>query len=398
MDYIKNVLTIRQKNLYAFVLSILVFLSFRPWPVWGHEWFWKVIIIVTFLISLNLLTKNNLRQNLFLANLYLISVLYLSFGGVKGYILPNFTQLSIYIFLLSLSKDFLVLVLQKFEKLITIVLLLGIITFLISSIVKLPSFSIAPLNPSKLSYYNVYIFDLSVFDYNIGNSRRFMSVFDEPGVIGSFLSLLISYKEIKFNKIRDFVFVVAGLLSFSLVFYIILFINLLYNKTLNIKFYLFFVCFIAIFYYVKPNYVQTVLFERFIVGNDLGIVNNRTTEDFDIKYDNFVKKGGEQLFLGLGPNSLKELSKEIELNVSSYKSVVYQYGILGFLIFVFFFFYSTWRYAPTKRGWFFFLIFLMVIWQRPEHFAYFNIIIYLCGLSYISKMEKINNKVLKQLR
>jgi hypothetical protein len=283
------------------------------------------------------------------------------------------------------------MVLDKFEKLITFIFILGIVTYLISIVITLPSFSIHPLNVLKTGNYKVYIFDLELVDYTIGNSRKFMSVFDEPGVVGTLAALLISYKKINFNKIKDIVLVVAGLLSFSLAFYIILLINLLYNRTLNLKFYLIFAIILFSFYYVKPEFVKVALLDRFIVGNNIGIVDNRSSETFNEEYDSFVKKGGAGLFFGLGPNALAKLSKVIEINVSSYKTIIYQFGILGAVLFISFFFYATYKFAPVKRGWFFFIIFLALAWQRPGVFSYFNLLIYLSGLSYISAIEIQNN-------
>jgi hypothetical protein len=164
-----------------------------------------------------------------------------------------------------------------------------------------------------------------------------MSVFDEPGVVGTLVALLLSYRRIEFNKIKDIVFIAAGLLSFSLAFYIIFFINLLYNKVLNLKYY--FVLIVVLFglYYLYPDFVKVAVFDRFIVANNIGIVNNRATESFQTEYDHFVKKGGEALLFGLGPNALTDLSNEITLNVSSYETLVYSFGIVGCLIFISFF-------------------------------------------------------------
>lgn len=384
----------RYNNQFAFIISFMIFLSFPPWPVWGlGEWNIRIISLITLVVALNLLTLKKIKQNFLLAVLYLISIFYIRFGGVKGYILPTHLEFTMFILLLALSKGFLIMVLDKFEKLITILFILGIGTYLIGMVINLPSFSISALNASKTGNYEVHIFELQLIDYTIGNSRKFMSVFDEPGVVGTLVALLISYRKLEFNKIKDIVLIVAGLLSFSLSFYIVLLINLLYNRTLNLKFYLIFVIILFSFYYVKPEFVKVALLDRFIVGNNIGIVDNRSTETFNDEYDSFVKKGGAGLFFGLGPNALAKLSKDIELNVSSYKTLIYQFGILGAVLFISFFFYATYKFAPVKRGWFFFIIFLALAWQRPGVFNYFNLLIFLSGLSYISAIEIYKHKV-----
>jgi hypothetical protein len=389
--YNKNSIKIKNSQ-FVLIISCLVFLSFPPWFVWSlGEWNMRIISLITLIIALKLLSYSKIKQNILLASLYLISALYMNFGGLNGYTLPNHLEFTVFILLLSLSKNFLLNVLEKFEKIVTVVFILGIITYLIGLIIELPSFSISPLNLLKNGIYKVHIFDLQLIDYNFGDSKRFMSVFDEPGVVGTLVALLLSYRRIEFNKIKDIVFIAAGLLSFSLAFYIIFFINLLYNKVLNLKFY--FVLIVVLFglYYLYPDFVKVAVFDRFIVANNIGIVNNRATESFQTEYDHFVKKGGEALLFGLGPNALTDLSNEITLNVSSYETLVYSFGIVGCLIFISFFFYATYKFAPTRRGWFFFIVFLALAWQRPGVFDYFNLLIFLGGLSYISIVELQQN-------
>lgn len=389
--YIKNSMKIRH-NHFVFIVACLVFLSFPPWFVWSlGEWNMRIISLITLIIALKLLSYSKIKQNFLLASLYLISALYMNFGGLNGYTLPNHLEFTVFILLLSLSKNFLLNVLDKFEKIVTVVFILGIITYLVSLITNFPSFSIPPLNPLKNGIYKVHIFDLQLIDYNFGDSKRFMSVFDEPGVVGTLVALLLSYRKIQFNKIKDVVFIAAGLLSFSLAFYVIFLFNLLYNKVLNIKYYFALVVFLFGLYLLNPDFVKITVFDRFIVGNDIGIVDNRVTESFQSEYDHFVKKGGEALLFGLGPSALVNFSNKSVLNASSYETVVYSFGIVGCLIFLSFFFYATYKFAPTRRGWFFFIVFLALAWQRPGIFNYFNILIFLGGLSYISVVELQKN-------
>lgn len=393
---------LRKNKQFAIYFALMIIFSVPPWPVWGVEWNIRIISFLTLILSMNLLTIRKIKRNLALANLYLISNFYIFFGGLNGYLIPTHFQFSIYIFLLSVSKPFLIRVLYKFEKIFTIILLLGIIIYFVSFIVKLPSFTIAPLNKAKIGSYKVHIFELEIIDYTIANSRRFMSVFDEPGVIGSILALLISYKKIDFKKMRDIVYVLGGLISFSLAFYIILLINLIYNKTMSVKIYLVSFLILGGFYYTNKEFVNIALFDRFIIDdNSIGVVDNRASLDFNDEYDRFLNNGGDSLFFGLGPSALEKLNKSIESEASTYKIIVYKYGIVGCVIFIFFFIYCTLIFAPTGRGWFFFSMFLLVAMQRPDIFSYYNLLIYLSCLSFISvedfrkrKNKNITNPIL----
>jgi membrane-associated HD superfamily phosphohydrolase len=138
--YNKNSIKIKNSQ-FVLIISCLVFLSFPPWFVWSlGEWNMRIISLITLIIALKLLSYSKIKQNILLASLYLISALYMNFGGLNGYTLPNHLEFTVFILLLSLSKNFLLNVLEKFEKIVTVVFILGIITYLIGLIIELPSF------------------------------------------------------------------------------------------------------------------------------------------------------------------------------------------------------------------------------------------------------------------
>jgi hypothetical protein len=388
----------KTENLYALVISILIFFSFPPWPLWGvKEFNTRIISLFTLFVAFNIITTKSIRTNLPIAIMYLFSMLIISFGGLKGYTLPSHVELAMFVFLLSFSRKFLISALIKFEKLIAIVFILGIATYIASFIIDLPHFSIKPLNKLKDDIYQVYIFELRLDAYTLLGGRRFMSVFDEPGVVGSMLALLISYKKLKFDNYRDYVLIITGLISFSLAFYVVLIINIFYYKYLNWKFLIIFIGIVLSFYYIQPQFIQETLLDRFVSDGEIGVVDNRSSQLFSLAYDEFIRKGGDQVIFGLGPNSLERLSKTVDLNVSSYKTIVYQWGYLGLAFFVFFFFVCTLQIARTQRGFFYLFIFLLIGWQRPAVFRYFNMLIFLGGLSYISVSEIVKKGLSKKI-
>lgn len=384
---------LKKKKQIALVFSILIFLSFQPWFVWSLDnWNMRLISLATFALSIQIITAKSIKENLPIALLYVLARLIMCFGGLKGIILPTHLELSIFVFILAFSRKFLIMTLRKFETLIAIVLTLGILTYFLGLFIDLPNFSIEPLNKLKTSDYNVYFFELKTNDYAFSGFRRFMSVFDEPGVIGSMLALLISYKKMEHPRYKDYVFLIAGLLSFSLVFYIVLIINAIYSKILNLKILIVVSSLLAVFFYSKPQFFKEALLDRIITDKTIEIKDNRSTEFFLDKYDQFIHVGGLPLFIGLGPENFEKLGKEGVLNVSSYKTLVYMWGFGGLIVFIFFFFYSTMYMANSKRAWFFFVVFLMVGWQRPGVFNYGNLFLFLSCLSFIS-LSEVKNKI-----
>jgi hypothetical protein len=383
---LRNRLNINRNRAVEWALAVLILLSIQPWFVWGFtEWNVRIISILTILLSLTLIKYSSIRQNYFIALFYFLSVMILSFGGMSGYKLPTHVELAMFIFILSFSKHLLTRVLSKFETLLSYLFLGGIFLYIILLFADLPYFYLQPLNHSKLGVYRGYLFLLKNQDNYTYSAFRFMSVFDEPGVIGSLLALLISYKDFKFDNFRDNVFIIAGLLSFSLVFYIVLIINVFYSKYIKWRTILLLSLFFLSLYNFVPGFMKNVLLDRVYSDGGMSIQDNRSTSSFLYKYDQFKSEGEKTVIFGMGPNSIQELSQVIELNVSSYKTIVYQYGYFGLCFFMLFFLISTWKLAPTRRGIYFYLIFLLVGWQRPGVYSYFNILIFFGGLSYISQ-------------
>lgn len=369
---------------WAFALMILF--SIPPWFVWGFSiWNVRIISILTILLSFKIITNSSIRQNYVIALFYFFAIIIMSFGGLLGYKLPTHVELAMFIFILSFSKPMLIRILDKFETVISYLFLVGIFLYIILIFVDLPSFYLEPLNPTKLGRYEVYLFLLKIQDGYFYSSFRFMSVFDEPGIVGSLLALLISYRDIKYDNFRDFVFLIAGLISFSLVFYIVLIINIFYSKYFKWRTILFLSLFLLGAYNFVPAFMKNVLLDRVYSDGKMTIQDNRSTSAFLFKYEQFKSGDNTAVLFGMGPGSIQELSQQIDLNVSSYKTIVYQYGYFGLCFFMLFFLVSTWKLAPTQRGFYFYMIFLLVLWQRPGAFSYFNILIFFGGLSYISQ-------------
>ncbi len=284
-------------------------------------------------------------------------------------------------------------VFTTFEKLIAIVLFAGLLTYLLRFVVNLPSFSISPLNDlRRFNAYYVYLFDVT---QRIGIFPRFYSIFDEPGIVGTLCALLISYKPLSIKGFNNRMILLAGFFSFSLAFYSILLINYIYN--LNIK-YAFFVLIISVFYLVfipEDNLLNTIIFSRLKIVEGTLSGDNRVNPYFATNYNNFVTAGGKDLWFGRGVGAAGSDDYR-NAGSNSYKVIIYQFGIIGIMLYLLFFISVTFLIAPSRRGFFYLLVFILLAYQRINVLLLYNIAVFTGGLLYIykysDKQKQTHNK------
>jgi hypothetical protein len=385
MDY-----TLIKKEKNVFIPAFLVIITLQPYFIWGIARYSNILsgIIMLFVaLSYAKFTILNTR----IAFFFVICNLYYFFGGT------TYTTFSpvffLPLFFLVLSNDYKMRIFEKFIKIISIIFVLGFITYTLRFFISIPGVSMAPLNSLKEITYTVYLFDITLPQAVF---PKFMSIFDEPGVVGTLCALLISYKKINVKSISTIAILLAGIFSFSLAFYTILILNLLFN--FNKRYALLFVFMLIIFSFLpKENIINTYIIDRlqFVDGGISG--DNRTSTSFTYNYEDFIKKGGDDLLFGRGMGA-EGFDDADNLGSSSYKVLIYRHGLIGVGLFLLFFIYITWALAPTIRGWFFLTVFVLLAYQRINIFIYYNIVIYIGGLLVIthnSLILKSTNSYLK---
>jgi hypothetical protein len=368
----------------VFIPALLVIVTLQPYLIWENTQLANYVsgILMVILTYRHIeITPTNLKISI----IFIFCNLYFFLGGT------TYSSFSPVFFLpllfLIIPKSLQLEIFKKFTEIISVVFALGIITYTLRLFIDLPGYEISPLNSLKQETYLVYLFDVTLPQTIF---PKFFSIFDENGVVGTLCALLISYQKININSFKKGAILLAGLLSFSLAFYIVLIINLIYNFN---RHYLIFVpiIFIIASFIPKDNILSVYIFDRMEVTEDGFTGNNRTGVDFELHYDYFLKKGGSDLFYGRGIGADKE-DKIDELGSSSYKVLVYRHGLLGCSLFLLFFIYLTIKISSTNRGWFFFTIFIILLFQRINLFLYYNIVVYVGGLLMINYNQKILKK------
>lgn len=247
----------------------------------------------------------------------------------------------------------------------------------------------------KRSYY-YYPFNVVLkYNYDVIITKliplpRFYSILQEPGWVGTFCGIILCAFKLNIKKNKSLIiFLISGILTFSLAFYLVIFIfSILYFSPIKILKYL--VPLFFMLYLISPELIENRVLNRVRIS-DTGSISgdNRVTDSFNHAFNDFLKSS--KAWVGKGGGAHTEFNHE-RGGVSSWKTIIYNYGWIGFILYLLIFFSVFLENMNFSRFAFIFLfIFLINMYHRTIiHNAYFLIFLY--GALIIDKNELTNNK------
>lgn len=196
---------------------------------------------------------------------------------------------------------------------------------------------------------------------------RMSAWFEEPGNVGTMSALMLAATRFRMDW-KGKALLVGGMLSFSLAFYAMCVLyNVLRHPRNLIYVAIFGACFV--WFFQDNEFVSARLLDRVSV-TDGGISgDNRAEESFKVAFEQYVQTP----IVWLGHDANNQLYK-LHYNVFSWQNLVWDYGIVGTLMYLSLFvivFYQRALATATmrrERMWQslpFVMIFLMSIYQRP---------------------------------
>ncbi len=253
--------------------------------------------------------------------------------------------------------------------------------------IRLPYTVLPSLHESKTQlgiYYQHYPFGLII----AGSAMpRPSGLFDEPGYMGTLAGILYAaVLESRDKTIKKWriCLIIIGLFSFSLAFYILFFVRIMiyiaekgYKRValiLPVLIALFVVFMNVDFHNEQIQEVQA----RLKIGENGLEGDNRTTMAFDEEYGFFIRGDTKIILRGNGLDAHMKNPKMI--GASSYKVLVYNYGIIGTGLLILLLVLIVYSVGFTKNNTAFLLIFLLSMYQRPGVFTMHFISILICGL------------------
>ncbi|EKD32422.1 MAG: hypothetical protein ACD_77C00103G0033 [uncultured bacterium] len=347
----------------VWIFAICIFCLAMPYFMWQFSL--KSFLIICALLSIKNIEKVNNWNKIFFAVSMIILYLYTG-------IISNWSFFGI-IFLLLITPVFFAkskFISQSFDVFIFIfsmMLIPSILQYILVSIlgVDMPHSNIIGLNTEKMGVYSQYLFMLT---YSGGEALidiilpRFYGYFDEPGVIGTIAAVILSVKKFNLKSWVNIPIFVAGILSFSLFFYLISFIYLFVFVKMKYKLILIAILTMLLMYFADNEVLKYHIFDR--LNFDSYFLENFSTRrdgfGFEDWYLNFKKTPQYLTGMGAGYNLV------VNLGGSSYKNIITDFGIIFFLMYLSaFLIYGIRSLGYTKELLISLMILFGIIYQRP---------------------------------
>lgn len=212
-----------------------------------------------------------------------------------------------------------------FLKLFTIIVSLGIIEYVLLFFnINFTWAEVERMSPYQLLNQGIFIL---IPSYSIEAYARFMSLCEEPGDLGNicfFLLATINYKEYKKTYL---ILLFAGLISFSLGFYVLITLWILINSR-KIGFSQIIVGIFAITFLLTyfSGFVEETIVER-VAGRSIAEIDNRT--NYEVSKKLVEISHDERIYIGMGNRNFYDWQEKIDGTSAGAKNFLFQYGVLG---------------------------------------------------------------------
>lgn len=295
-------------------------------------------------------------------------------------------------------------VFSLFRKVMVIISFIAIICY-VSYMLNLGlSYSVVPYYDGRMYQNYVNFYDIS-FLYINSTSTRVCGIFNEPGWLGTTIALIICYEKFDYKKMSNWILLVAGILTYSLAFFLIIVAGFVIRNIKEYKKWIPIIAVIIIIMFVLPN-INTnntqinLLLSRFKVSSEGLAGNNRSSVTIDTLLNNmFLTARG---LVGYGDGYAECLNSLYEKKqILTIKTEFINFGILGMLfLYVPPLFYIIKTPHFSKKSLCFVICFWLSLYQRPWLYIVSNYMLLVSGVAYLNTSEpyeKINQNIKKHL-
>ena len=177
---------------------------------------------------------------------------------------------------------------------------------------------------------------------------------------------------------------IAGLLTISMAFYVIILLYLAFMTMHKPKILFFWILFSFTLIFILPELdlgsSMNKLIHRFAIEDGELVGNNRSKAPIDQTLEDMI--GSKEMLFGYGQGYASGLAVE----TSTYKSYIIDYGFIGFFLMFGTLFFSTF-FKARKNVYvlIFVLCFFASVYQRPGIYNLVYFVVLLGGMAYISR-------------
>lgn len=356
-NWLKSYLSL--DSLFAFLL----FCNAQPYFVWSQHLQNYLLYPLIFLYAV-LFREKSESVNWRLLIVFVFIIIYCAIQEISIGLILNYISLPcLYIISKEKSKDIYEKLINIFSFFIGLSIIFYVINILAPGI--LSNYQIPPINPKKDYNYIVYPFFVIP---NTFAEFRFHGLFDEAGANGTISALFLYIEGYNLRKKRNIVLLINGILSLSFFFILCSLAYFIISKirkvSENFRIILIAILGVVLFYnYTKDDEVIKFFVWDRISLSDEGKVSgdNRSDKYFEANYNDFL--ASSDVLFGRGVGSGAKAAEDS----SSYKLLVYDYGAIWFVLFVFFWGAHIYKEngGVNLKLFIMFFFFFSMIYQRP---------------------------------
>lgn len=346
-----------------------------------------LFILMLFLINWQVKISNTILLKIILAFIWLgFSCLHLA-SGVKMSGLLDFLLMFAFAFC---SDNVLEKSISLYRKYIIVVALIGILACIDFFILHIIPCTIVPYYFGETSLYVNYY--LSYLIWYGGTDFRLCGTFNEPGIFGTVLALLLIMDGLNLKKISNIIMLIAACLTFSMASFMLLIVAWTIHSLRNIKYFVAIVSVVIAGIIILPkienNNVQQLV-SRFYFNSKEGKFegDDRKSTEFAILETRFDR--GDDKILGMGTGFLQRQNTG---HLSSYKSIIIEWGYLGFILTAGLFFISSFIMTKhDKEAVVFWLCAVLSLYSRNDVYTVFELFIMYGGIAWTLRKKQIQH-------
>ncbi len=364
--------------LLAALLLIIVVGPYFVWPITENNY---LMLLVRVLFVFLCFKHSSIKQNnkslafFFCFTVFFKIAVALSHGNININGVISSIILFFYVFIFFTEISFTRKVFEYFTYTFSLLLLISLVVWTLAL-----SGTISPIGSitreANMRTYSV--FPMLVVEF--GNDfYRFSGPFDEPGVVGTIGGCLLCIRQFSIKDWKNWVVLIAGLLSFSLFFYVLVGVYIIAYTVLvkkKVLLTLLLVSCFGLFYLgTRDNDVMYErMWKRMEWNSDDGKYqgDNRVNEDVDRYYDNI--KGTSAFFFGI--DDIESFWNDVGES-ASYKVAIVTHGMVFIILYLSFFLLLAWKNKVSVNE---FLLFCFVLigntYQRPAIYSLIMLFLY----------------------
>ena len=230
-------------------------------------------------------------------------------------------------------------------------------------------------------------------------TSRLCGLFNEAGYFGTIIALVLIADNVNLRKIGNIILLVAGILTFSLAYFILIIFAVLYrglkDRTTIIIVLLTALALAVALPVLSEKFPEVeLLLDRFMFNDGEWVGDNRSSDSVDLTFMKMFTNN-ENLAFGYGSGYLKYLD---ETGTSSYKGLIIDYGLVGTILFLGLLFLSARSLMKsqnvTKRSMLLLICFFLSVYQRPHVIAINFLLVLFGGILFIEEEVKSQNHLL----